>query len=164
MWICLLIIVCTGAPHFRKRNRDDTGATPVPSSKRRPDIQHGNCNLPIVHVHVALCYMLYIYPCTSITLNWCFITVKDPAVSTMCLLRLLELLCPAKTKWFNLGLCLGLRYEDLESIEKKRPDDADRLREMLRTRLKSSNISRKELLQALRSPTVGYMELARELQ
>ncbi len=81
----------------------------------------------------------------------------------MDLLRLLELLCPAKTKWFNLGLGLDLRYEDLESIEKKRPDDADRLREMLHTRLKSSDVSRKELLQALRSPTVGYTALAREL-
>ncbi|XP_064403181.1 uncharacterized protein LOC135348780 isoform X2 [Halichondria panicea] len=108
----------------RKRNRDDTGATPVTPASKRPDIQ----------------------------------PVKETD-----LLRFLEQLYPAKDKWFNLGLCLGLPCVDLESIENKRPDDGDRLRDILRIRLKSSNISHEELLKALRSQSVGHDELAAEL-
>ena len=74
---------------------------------------------------------------------------------------LLEELVDMHVRWCNLGLQLRVRPETLETIRVQFSDSRDRLREMLRTWLiTSDNTSWKTLTNALRSPTMGESQLA----
>ena len=72
----------------------------------------------------------------------------------------------ARPKWYNIGLALGLPLATLDSIRMKyREDPSDCLREMLKVRLKLENpLMWREIIRALRKPTVGESKLADQLE
>ena len=68
-------------------------------------------------------------------------------------------------RWCNLGLQLRVRPVTLETIRAQFSDSRDRLREMLKTWLTTSdNPSWKVLTDALKSPTMGESRLAGSLE
>ncbi len=72
---------------------------------------------------------------------------------------------PAWTKWYYIGLELDVPVQNLKAIRtKQRDDDLDCLREMLITRMNLKKLSKEELIQSLRIPTVGFSELAQTLK
>jgi hypothetical protein len=80
--------------------------------------------------------------------------------------ELLNQLYPARVKWYNLGLALGLHSDDLDAIRQQynnAPDDC--LREMLKAWLSTKQNPRKEdIIEALQVPSVGYASLAKDLK
>ena len=72
----------------------------------------------------------------------------------------------ARTKWFNLGLALGLDQETLKAIEAENPGQTDTcLREMLATRLQSGGpLTWVEICICLRKPTIKREDLARQIE
>ena len=78
---------------------------------------------------------------------------------------LLKELMRVRGDWHNLGLQLKVRHETLDRIGTQFPDSKDRLLEMLKTWLTTSdNTSWKVLSDALRSPRVGANRLAGSLE
>ena len=79
------------------------------------------------------------------------------------LLQLTEDLDPVATKWFALGLQLGIEEKDLEAIH----DDSDLaavcFRKTLNAWLKSEIATHDAVIRALRSSTVGHIALASKL-
>ena len=71
----------------------------------------------------------------------------------------------ARVKWYNIGLELRIAPDTLDVIKNDNHDISDRcFCEMLKVWLKSETPPTwTELVKALRSPTVGYQELAEEL-
>ena len=70
--------------------------------------------------------------------------------------EVLRELVDTRTKWYELGLELGLKYKDLEMIKKYYPDDLDRIREVAVCWLRSSDSPTwKDLADALGSRLVG---------
>ena len=70
-----------------------------------------------------------------------------------------------RTRWFQIGLHLGVSVWKLESIDAQYSDARDQLQEMLKTWLTTSVYhSLKSLTDALRSPTVGASQLAGVLE
>ena len=65
-------------------------------------------------------------------------------------------------KWFNLGLALGLSYGKLTQIESNHPKDSLRcLTETVNAWLQNSpNPSWRGLVSALRSPSLGRVDIA----
>ena len=79
---------------------------------------------------------------------------------------LYEALMPARVKWFELGLALGLDNDTLEAVKVEHRDQPDIcLRAMLTARLKSTEpLSLDEVCSCLQKTTVGRADLAREIE
>lgn len=77
-----------------------------------------------------------------------------------------EKLYSVRPKWYNYGLALKLPPDALDSIRLKfHGDPADSLRETLKDRLKFEiKLTWREIIRALRKPTVGESKLADELE
>ena len=78
----------------------------------------------------------------------------------------LEVVWEARAKWYNIGLKLGISVGTLDSISKannQNPDDC--LTAMIKDWLKNGKPkpSWAQLAKALKSPMVGYAQLAEEL-
>ena len=71
-----------------------------------------------------------------------------------------------RAKWYNVGLHLGVSIATLDAIKEQYNDPPDCLRETLRTWLKSypSSPTWNNIVDALRSSTVGEVSLAADLQ
>ena len=95
-------------------------------------------------VHLVYCVLLY-YPSDERYLK----TILD-SISTL------------RAEWFNLGLALGLSHGTLIRIELNHPKDALRcLTETVNVWLQNSpNPSWKRLVSALRSPSLGRVDIA----
>ena len=76
---------------------------------------------------------------------------------------MLNKLWSAKSKWYNIGLGLGLSADELDSIDQKGREPGDCLREVLSHWLKKRNPRKSQLIEALRQPCVGYGQLAEDL-
>ena len=65
----------------------------------------------------------------------------------------------AHTKWFNIGLQLGLAKHTLDSISRNRSlhDDGDYYREMLTSWMHGGQATMEELVEVLKGPTVGMV-------
>ncbi len=72
----------------------------------------------------------------------------------------------ARTKWYNIGLELGVQSDTLDSIRDRFDDPIDCLREVLRPWLKgiSPRATWRCLVDALRSCIIGEEKLASELE
>ena len=71
----------------------------------------------------------------------------------------------ARNKWMNIGLALKLEKSDLEAIQIRCRENADRCcREMLDKWLRSDRPLMADLIAALRQPTVGFEQLAEDLE
>ena len=78
----------------------------------------------------------------------------------------LEAVWEARVKWFNIGLKLGISAGTLNAIKKNNNQDPDDcLTAMLEHWLNNGKPkpSWAELIKALKSPMVGYAQLAEEL-
>ena len=72
-----------------------------------------------------------------------------------------------RTKWYNVGLRLGVSADVLDSIRSQHgPDPDECFREMLKRWLQSCDPSPtwSALVKALRSPTVNQHQLARQVE
>ena len=76
---------------------------------------------------------------------------------------LLNELWNARSKWYNIGLGLGLSADELDSVDQKRKEPGDCLREVLIEWLKKRTPKKSQLIEALRQPSVGYEQLADKL-
>ena len=70
----------------------------------------------------------------------------------------------ARTKWFNLGLKLGIDEETLKMLKQNYPNEDDCFREMLSQWLKTVNPTWEELLAALTQPSVGCGHVAAKVR
>ena len=76
-----------------------------------------------------------------------------------------EELYDARTKWQNIGLGLNMKPTDLEAIGMKHKNDpGECFRELLSTWLKQANPMWATLVEALKSPTVGFEQLSETVQ
>lgn len=77
-----------------------------------------------------------------------------------------EEILKASTKWYNIGLKLGVAVHVLDAIKLLPPGNfGDQLLEMLKCWLKTAQLpTRKDLIDALRAPAVGEFWLASELE
>ena len=72
---------------------------------------------------------------------------------------------PCCAKWYNLGVLLQMDVGTLERIKAQYGDPGDQLREVLRTWLTTSdNPTWEAMVQALKSPVINEVRLARDLQ
>ncbi len=90
----------------------------------------------------------------------------DPGdiLSSQNLVEVLQLLYSARTKWYNIGLVLGLNPHDLNSI---RGEDDECLRRVLEMWLQMSESLQptwQSLLEALRSEIVRHEHTAQEIE
>ena len=78
----------------------------------------------------------------------------------------LEDLHPARAKWYNIGLQLGVSANDLDAIQSQFMNPEDALRELLKEWLKTVNPAPMwgAVVDALRNTTVGEFQLAEKLQ
>ncbi len=67
---------------------------------------------------------------------------------------------PVRSKWFDIGVQLGVEAEKLVEIRKCYPDHQDGLREMLIHRLKHQDLTYESLHDALKAPAVGERRLS----
>ncbi len=78
--------------------------------------------------------------------------------------QVFELLFPARTKWYSLGLALEVNSDTLDSIEENNPVDIC-LRKMLKTVLHTkTSLTWSDLCEALRTPTVGRNDVAKDTE
>lgn len=72
----------------------------------------------------------------------------------------------ARPEWFNLGLNISIDKDCLTMIKQNNPNEDDCFRKMLLEWLKSVDPepSWKDLLAALSEPSVGYKQLAEEIE
>ena len=71
----------------------------------------------------------------------------------------------ARSKWYNIGLCLGIPPSDLDVIEKDGRDTATCFRNMLLKWLREGkNCTWEALIKALSSPSVGHTTVANSIQ
>ena len=75
---------------------------------------------------------------------------------------LLNKLWNARSKWYNIGLGLGVSAGELDSIDQKR-EPGDCLREVLIKWLKKRTPRKSQLIEALREPSIGFEQLADDL-
>ena len=81
------------------------------------------------------------------------------------LAELIEVLYPAKIKYKLFGLQIGLRFDEIESIESNNTDSGDRLLAILSVRLnKDKPLTWNDIYSALRSKTVDKSRLAEEIR
>ena len=71
----------------------------------------------------------------------------------------------ARTKWFNIGLQLGLAKDVLDSIGRNRSlhEDGDYFREVLTSWMHSGNAKIGDFLEVLEGPTVDMLNVARQV-
>ena len=74
--------------------------------------------------------------------------------------EVLEALDSASSKWFNIGLALGLKNAFLTGLESQYRDNETCLRKMLAEVLNTRHVTWSDLSDALRSPTVKFIPLA----
>ena len=74
-----------------------------------------------------------------------------------------EELYNVRPHWYNLGLKLGLKPGALDAIKTQCSGD-ECFRETLKDYLKTTTPSWRALVEALRSPTVGQLQLAEEVE
>ena len=74
-------------------------------------------------------------------------------------------LYPARTKWYDIGLMLGVPVDTLDSIQSETDDMGACLRKMLASALKSMNpkLTWKHIIDALKSVVVSEESLAETL-
>ena len=73
----------------------------------------------------------------------------------------------ARNEWYDIGLGLGVSADDLDEIKEDNPRNCKAcFRDMLKVWLRRSQPcpSWKEIVKVLRSPVIGYGELADRLQ
>ena len=72
----------------------------------------------------------------------------------------------AHTKWFNIGLQLGLAKHTLDNISRNRSlhDDGDYYREMLTSWMHGGQAKMEELVEVLKGPTVGMEDVAKHVE
>ena len=78
--------------------------------------------------------------------------------------KVYDVLSEVRDKWFNTGLQLGITLVILKDIEKKYPDNCDALREMLLVCMSQKKTELKDIVEALRKPTVEQQVCARKLE
>ena len=74
-----------------------------------------------------------------------------------------EAVHPARTRWYDIGLQLGLPSDTLDSIEHEKGNSGESLRNMLKTWLKECKATWGALPDALKSRIVGEGRLAEKL-
>ncbi len=76
-----------------------------------------------------------------------------------------EVLYSARLKWFEIGLRLGIQYEELKVIKKENCGDCNTcLRETLDFRFKTQTPTLNDFIEALEHKTVNYKEVAKKLK
>ena len=81
------------------------------------------------------------------------------------LAELVEVLHPARNKYFHFGLQIGLENDEIESVENRYQNAGDRLRAILSVRLnKANSLTWNEIDSALRSKSVDKSSLAEEIR
>ena len=73
----------------------------------------------------------------------------------------------ARTKWYNLGLLLGVRVDTLDAIQYNHSTDCDQcFTDMIKEWLRASHLQRtwEALAEALESPQVGQSNLAKRIR
>ena len=78
--------------------------------------------------------------------------------------KLQDSLWNARTKWFNLGLCLEIDEETLKMLKQNYPNGDDCFREMLSKWLKTVNPTWEKLLAALTRPSVDCGHVAAKIR
>ena len=113
---------------------------------------------------MSLCYDVDYILLTNY-IYFSFITATSDYINAKDLGIILKAAWKARVKWYNIGLELCIAPDTLDVIQNDNRDISDRcFREMLKVWLKSETPPTwTELVKALRSPTVGYQELAEEL-
>ncbi len=78
---------------------------------------------------------------------------------------ILEVLYPARLKWYNLGIKLGLDNTTLDCIKTKERDDCDAcLKSMLQKVLDETTLTQAKIVHALESPLVQYRSLTNKIK
>ena len=67
------------------------------------------------------------------------------------------------TRWYSLGLTLGIAVATLDKIEEDKHNEDDRKREMLKCWLSTASASWLSLVDALKSPLINMERLANEI-
>ncbi len=76
-----------------------------------------------------------------------------------------EALYPARLKWYNIGLNLGIQYQELKVIKKENIGDCSEcLRETLVIRFETETPTVNDFVKALENKTVNHKELAKKLK
>ena len=106
----------------------------------------------------TLTQLKYPYVCSSVCSLAMSLSVNDLKV-------LFPELYPARTKWYDIGLMLGVPVDTLESIQSETDDVGACLRKMLLCALKSVNpkLTWKHIIDALKSVVVSEERLADKL-
>ena len=78
--------------------------------------------------------------------------------------KVYDVLSEVRDKWFNIGLQLGIAPVTLKDVEKKYPECLDALREVLIICSSQKKTELKDLMEALRKPTVDQPVCARKLE
>ena len=96
-----------------------------------------------------------------------FVCICTDQLSLDDLVLVYEEVWSARSKWYNIGLGLGIVISDLDKIERESPHSIEIcFRNCLRAWLRGSHQPRtwSPLIKALRSPTVGFAEIADEIE
>ena len=79
--------------------------------------------------------------------------------------KLREALYCVRTSYKRIGLQIGVKKNEIESVEKQKTDPGDRLLEILSIRVKKAKVlTWKDIVEALRSQCVGEGKVAEEIQ
>ena len=105
------------------------------------------------HIIYAILYTL-----TSFSFLFHTVCLGDNDLS-----RLLRSAWEARSKWYNIGLELQLTPGTLDTIKADNDTVDDCFRDMLTTWLKGPKPTLSLLAEALKSPTVGYGQLAEQI-
>ena len=101
--------------------------------------------------------------CTDLLIY--FIETLDTELTVSDLPIVLEKLFKARTKWYEIGLQLGVPNEFLRSLSVTNIGAEACLREMLADRLQTSApLTWRDLCVSLRSPLVGHQDVAEEIE
>ena len=123
-------------------------------------------NMTVLILQQLYCYSYYWQYCTSVDRRYTFYFTPDLPGNKLIvndLHLLLEELMDVRSQWYDLGLYLGI--QTVKRIRVQFPDSRDRLLEVLKTWLTTSdNTSWKTLTDALRSPKVRANGLAGDLE
>ena len=80
------------------------------------------------------------------------------------LIKVMNSICEAKIKWYNLGLELGIHHGELDVIKENEYNRVDQcFKGMLILWLKTLTPSWEDLVKALKGPMVGHLQLANSI-